>query len=135
MKKLIDGGCLCGKVSFSLRNEFSQFHFCHCSQCRKISGSSHASNLFTAPDNIEWKSGEANIKRFNYPGRDFSKVFCMECGSGLPFLSQSGKALIVPAGSLNDEPAITPQDNIFWSERAAWFEAGVGSQHFDGFPN
>ena len=133
MKELIDGECLCGKVSFSMRNEFAQFHFCHCIQCRKITGSSHASNLFTSPENIEWKSGSEFIKRYEYPERDFSKVFCMECGSGLPFLTKSGQALIVPAGCLNDEPGITPQDNIFWSERAPWFEGGVSSQHFDGF--
>jgi len=135
MQAVIEGGCLCGTVRFSLNNEFAKFYLCHCSQCRKITGSSNAANLFTAPQNIEWLSGQASMKRFDYPGRDFTSVFCTECGSGLPYLSKSGKSLIVPAGSLNDEPNIAPQANIFWLERTAWFEPGVSAEHFDGFPS
>jgi hypothetical protein len=135
MIERIGGGCLCGEVTFSVENEFSSFHLCHCLQCRKITGSAHASNLFTTPENIEWMSGQENIKRFELPDRDFTKVFCNQCGSGLPFITKSGKSLIVPAGSLNEEPNISPQDNIFWSERAAWYDAGLSSRHFAGFPN
>ncbi len=134
MKDTIDGSCLCGKVTFSVKNEFRQFHLCHCIQCRKVTGSAHASNLFTSLENFQWKLGAENTKRFNYPGRAFSKVFCIDCGSGLPFSISDGKSVIVPAGSLDDEPNIVPQDNIFWSERALWYEAGIKSPHFDGFP-
>jgi hypothetical protein len=134
MKAVIEGGCLCGAVRFSLKNQFAKFYLCHCSQCRKITGSSNAANLFTSPQNIEWLSGQTGMKRHDYPGRGFTSVFCTECGSGLPFLSKSGKALIVPAGCLNDEPNIAPQANIFWAERAAWFEPGVSAEHCDGFP-
>ncbi len=131
----ISGGCLCGAITFNVKNEFSQFHFCHCSQCRKISGSSHASNLFAKVDAIEWLSGLDKIKRFDYPSRGFTKAFCSECGCGVPFVSQSGKILLVPAGSLNEAPHLLPQDNIFWSERAPWFEKGIHAECFDGFPS
>ena len=47
------------------------------------------------------------MKRFDYPGdRLFTKVFCSECGSGLPFLNKTGKKLFIPAGSLDSEPGI-----------------------------
>jgi hypothetical protein len=60
------------------------------------------------------------VKQFDFPGRDFTLVFCTECGADLPFVTKNGKALIVPAGSLDAEPNITPNDNIFWAERASW---------------
>jgi hypothetical protein len=134
MTQSIIGGCLCGKVRFSIENNFKRFHLCHCLQCRKITGSAHASNLFTTPQALEWTSGESSKKQFDFPGRDFTVVFCTECGSGLPFVTKNGKALIVPAGSLDAEPNNAPNDNIFWTERASWYALGVTAKHCDGFP-
>ena len=134
MKNTISGSCLCGQVRFSLHNQFSSFHLCHCTQCQKITGSAHASNLFTTVDNIQWLSGIEHILRYDHPTRDFTKVFCTQCGCGLPFVTKSSKALIVPAGSLDDEPNVQANDNIFWSERPAWYDSGLTAKHCAGFP-
>lgn len=135
MSDSITGGCLCGAVTYTVENNFKRFYFCHCEQCRKITGSAHAANLFTRPDAIHWTAGDEFKKQFNYPGRDFTVVFCTECGSGLPFVSQNGQSLIVPAGSLDAEPNIHPNDNIFWDERAQWYEDGKQANICSGFPN
>lgn len=132
--KSVSGSCLCGSVQFQCKNSFNQFHFCHCEQCQKITGAAHAANLFTQNDNIEWLSGESSITRYNVPGRSITSAFCSQCGSPVPYLSGSGKSLVVPAGSLNDTPNIVPQDNLFWPERANWYEAGIQAIRFDGFP-
>jgi hypothetical protein len=134
MKVTINGSCLCGLVRFTVNNQFSRFHLCHCTQCQKITGSAHASNLFTGVDNIQWLSGFECIKRFDHPERDFTKVFCAECGSGLPFITKSGKTLIVPAGCLDDEPNVGVNNNIFWLERAAWYDQALSAKHCSRFP-
>jgi hypothetical protein len=88
------------------------------------------------PAQITWLSGEYFIKRFDFPGeRQFSRVFCTECGSALPFINEVGDSLIIPAGSLDHDPAILPDTNIFWEDRASWYEAGVSSSHSTGFPD
>jgi hypothetical protein len=134
----LTGGCLCGKVKFEILNDFSQFHLCHCTQCQRISGSAHVSNLFSKPEHITWLSGHENMKHFDYPNRNVSRTFCTECGTGLPYPTKTGKTLIVPAGSLDADPDnlpnIAPQDNIFWSERASWYDAAILTPRFDGFP-
>jgi len=135
MSNKISGGCLCGAVTYEVDNDFNGFYFCHCQQCRKITGSAHASNLFTRPDAIKWTTGEEYKKQFNYPDRDFTVVFCSECGCGLPFVTKSGKALLVPAGSLDSPPNIQPNDNIFWAERASWYDDGKLANKCDGFPS
>ena len=131
----IIGRCLCGEVKFECSNTFKQFYFCHCTQCQKMTGSAHVSNLFTSPDNIKWISGEESIKRYDVPGRVISSAFCSHCGSPTPYVSLSGNSLIVPAGILNASPNIGPQCNIFWEERASWYDQGVKSKHCDGFPD
>ncbi|WP_445778943.1 GFA family protein, partial [Shewanella sp.] len=108
--------------------------FCHCEQCRKLTGSAHASNLFTSPNNINWTKGVEKIKRYDHPQRSFSKAFCEHCASGLPFISQSGKYLIVPAGSLNGEPSIRLDAQIFCSEQTEWHKKGMQTAKVPGFP-
>lgn len=134
MTKTITGSCCCGDVTFTLEDSFSHFYFCHCEQCRKLTGTAHAANLFTSPSNINWVTGVDKVKRYDHPGRSFSKAFCECCGSGLPFVSQSGKALIVPAGSLNDEPSKPLDAQIFCAEQAQWHKAGVDAAKTEGFP-
>ncbi len=132
--EIIKGSCLCGEITFTLERDFSQFHLCHCTQCQKISGSAHVSNLFTRPDNIQWLTGESLVKRYDVPGRTITNAFCSDCGAAVPYASKSGKALVVPAGCLDESPGITPNDHIFWAEKADWYEEGQSAPHFDGFP-
>lgn len=131
----ITGSCLCGAVSFQVLDEFENFHLCHCAQCRKITGSAHASNLFIASEKFQILSGEEHISQYSDGERDFSKSFCRNCGSGLPHQSKTTDRVVIPAGSLDQEPGLQPQDNIFWSERAQWYETGLAAETFDRFPD
>lgn len=135
MNGQISGGCLCGKVRFSVDNSFERLYLCHCAQCRKITGSAFAANLYTPPEQLQWTAGEKYIKRFEFPGRDFAKAFCTECGSGLPYLNQKGAAIIIPAGSLDAEPNIDEQANIFWAERPRWSTSAVDAKYYLQFPD
>jgi len=134
MSAKVKGGCLCGKVRFAVDNWFEQLYLCHCSQCRKITGSAFAAILLTQPDRLEWLAGEDNITRYEYPGRNFIKVFCRDCGSGLPYLNQQGTMLVVPAGGLDEEPQTKAQANIFCAEQPAWSEQGLAAESFATYP-
>lgn len=127
MSHKISGGCLCGAVKFVVDDRFDKFYLCHCIQCRKVSGSSHASNLFTTIDHIKWLSGVDKTVRFDHKEGEFTKVFCSECGSGLPYKSLTSDSLIVPAGSLDEEPSLAPQAQIFCGEKAGWFTQGISA--------
>lgn len=130
MSKQLTGECLCGSIKFSVVDSFKAFYQCHCKQCQQLTGSAFASNLFTVPDNIEWLSGQANITNYKHPSREFSKAFCKECGSAVPFINKTRTSLIVPAGSLNENPGIQPQANIFISEEACWLKSGLQAESF-----
>lgn len=135
MKKL-NGGCLCGQVKFQVDEDFVRFYQCHCRQCQQLTGSAFASNLFTQPQNISWLKGAELISNYVDQERDFSKAFCRNCGSALPFVTRSAKALIVPAGSLDVSPKFALQANIFTAEKAAWYDESLHKNlpTFSGFP-
>ena len=135
MKQTVDGSCLCGQIRYRLTGPFSEFHICHCSQCRRSTGSAHASNIFTRSDRIHWVSGSDLIKRYDpeKPGV-ISKCFCSHCGSLVPYISAKSGKLVIPAGGLKDDPIIRPQDNIFWQDRAHWYDSVAQAIHCDAGP-
>jgi hypothetical protein len=136
MSNPIHGTCLCGRVQYQVSGPFDAFHLCHCSQCRRSTGTAHAANIFTSADRLQWLAGEELIKRYTPDEPDvISKSFCSHCGSLVPYTSLKSGRLIVPAGSLSEPPDIEPQDNIFWRDRADWYDAGLAAKHVAQFPD
>ena len=125
--KKISGECACGKVSYEISLPFQVFQYCHCSRCRKTSGTAHAANILLPREQFAWKSGEELVNRWEHPDADrFCNAFCTVCGSKLPWLTRSGDNMLVPAGTLDDDPGVTPNRNIFWKSKAEWY-CDVGS--------
>ena len=80
----VKGSCLCGSVNFEIDGDFDSFFLCHCSYCRKDTGSAHGANLFSSNAKLKWKSGQDLVKNFKLTGTRHTKSFCSECGSAMP---------------------------------------------------
>jgi hypothetical protein len=133
--EVLSGSCLCGAVTYRIHAPFLRFAHCHCSRCRKATGTGHASNLYVAPDHLRWVSGEEFIARFDLPSaQSFATTFCQRCGSPLPHHTRSGREVVVPAGSLDDQPALLPQARIFWGSRVPWACAADDVPRFGEYP-
>lgn len=121
------GSCLCGAARYEATGEPRRFLHCHCSRCRKATGTGHASNLFLQPGTLRWLDGEEHIRSFKPPeAQRFTNNFCAVCGSRLPRQATGSDVVMIPAGSLDEEPPIQPQARIFAGSRAAWSCAGDG---------
>lgn len=118
----VTGSCLCGSVRFEARPPFSAFRYCHCTRCRKASGSAHAANLFVPQGQFAWSAGEDLVHHFKLPGaRTFAVSFCSRCGSRVPHRIAEREEYLIPAGLLDNDPAMRPQNIIFWGSKAAWY--------------
>ncbi len=133
--EIVKGSCLCGAVNYQIEGPFKVFQYCHCSRCRKFTGSAYASNLFVPPERFRWTSGEGMIRRYEHPdAKYFATNFCTQCGSSLPWAVKSGKNIIVTAGTLDDDPGIKPMWNLFWRSKASWYEESSDLPRHDEFP-
>jgi len=52
----------------------------------------------------------------------------------LPCLTQSEKAIIIPAGSLDSDPLEEPIQHIYYHDKPAWSGETDNLPHFDGLP-
>lgn len=121
MEIRLSGGCLCGEVQFELSGEPVRFYHCHCRRCRKATGTGHASNIMLKPGQLNWTQGEQLLGRYKVPEAErFSTCFCSNCGSPLPREVPALGMVVVPAGSLDEIPELSPQARIFWDSRAEW---------------
>ena len=131
----IKGSCLCGEVGYEYSGDVRVFQYCHCSRCRKFTGSAHAANIIIAPEHFHWLKGEEKVGRYKAPdAKYFATSFCKNCGSSLPWKNQGGTAVIIPAGTLDEDPGVRPTQNIHYASRAAWYEDASNLPKYDQYP-
>ena len=122
MDDSIRGSCVCGAGAYRIEGPFRGFQYCHCSRCRKKSGSSSAANLFVPLAQFSWERGEDKVKRFELPNAEYwSTSFCTDCGSATPWLTRNGRVMGVGAGGLDDDPGVAPTRSIYFGSRATWY--------------
>jgi hypothetical protein len=135
MKNEVSGSCLCGEVTYRYIEPIKVFQYCHCTRCQKFTGSAYASNIIIDPTQFKWLSGELSLGRFEFPGaKYFATTFCTKCGSSLPWLTKAGGAIVIPAGTLDDDPKEKPVHNIFMAGKAPWFEEVCNLKQYEALP-
>lgn len=128
------GGCLCGKVRYRVEGEFDGFYLCHCSRCRKDTGSAHSCSLSSHTALVEWEQGEDMVKQYSVPDTLHTRSFCADCGSALPAYVEPMELWVVPAGSFEGEVTISVSAHINYASKAQWEKDVEQVPKFDAFP-
>lgn len=115
------GSCLCGEVQFELYGKTTDIGMCHCSKCRKVSGTASNANLMVPRDGLRWVCGETKLVKFELPD-GWGPWRCGTCGSPVPKLHPGGGAYWVPAGLLDSDPGVRINGLIFVGSKAPWDE-------------
>ena len=76
------GSCLCGAVQFEVTEPFVTLSYCHCTNCKKISGGAGTVNGRSRTAAIRVLEGEDLLQTFQ-PAEGTAKTFCSACGSNL----------------------------------------------------
>jgi hypothetical protein len=121
------GSCLCGEVAFEVDGPFDHFLNCHCSRCRKATGTAHSCEVIVKASSLRWLRGAESVLRFDLPqARSFATAFCKTCGSPMPHLTRSGREAIVHAGCFDEPLGAAPVRHVHWTSRADWYSHGEG---------
>jgi len=128
---MFNGSCLCGGVRYSLSTAPGAFGYCHCTSCRKASGSAHAANAPVDRASFQLLEGQPLIREFeSSPGK--FRAFCSHCGSPLyAYLSATPDVLRIRLGSLDTPFFEQPQAHTWVSDKAAWEPIADGIPQFE----
>ena len=118
MKK-ITGRCLCSAVQYEVNDNFKYSGFCHCSDCRRFSGSASSAMAGISTEEFNLVRGEESIKRF-IKSENTVLAFCSNCGSSLYAEKPKRGMLHLRIGTLNEAPSLRPQFHSFVASKAEW---------------
>ena len=118
----VAGGCLCGAVRFEVDPPFLRAGHCHCSRCRKHSGTFGLTQARVARAQFRLLSGAERIRVYG-KGEGAVKAFCVDCGSSLfGGTWPDGPQVSIRMGAFDGDPGIRPQFHTFVGSRAPWDE-------------
>ena len=119
MRRLI-GQCLCRAVAFEVTDDFAYALNCHCSNCRRATGSAFKPLAGIAADQLSLIRGSELL--LIYGDESAHDLHCKRCGSLLYSLVREGQYVHVPLGVLEGDVGIRPTHHIFVGSKAPWFE-------------
>ncbi|MCW8108967.1 GFA family protein [Alteromonas ponticola] len=117
---MYSGSCLCDAIKLTVNGPISSIIHCHCSLCRKSSGTAYATNGFILRNDLHIEMGKHDIQYFEMrPGR--KRHFCRKCASPLYSSNAADPArLRLRIGILDSNIEERPLSHNFVSSKANW---------------
>ena len=113
------GSCLCKAVSFEIDGTVHNARYCHCSNCRKFSGTAYAAWGLVPTAQFAVTPTDSGVTKFDSGGG--LRVFCSTCGSPL-WYEPAGLPQYrgIPLGAIDDRDVPTPQMHLWTQSKAPW---------------
>ena len=123
------GQCNCEAVKFEITAPVTDIYMCHCSICRKATGTNGIGVLVVQNECFNWLQGQDNIATWQKPNTDWQTWFCKTCGSKLPGDNDSERKFI-PVGLIDGQEVLKVAHHIWVESKAHWDKIGdEGIQH------
>lgn len=123
--------CLCGEVSMTINGPISDIIHCHCSLCRKSSGTAFATNGFINTADLNIVKGQEFINFFEMkPGR--RRHFCSRCASPLYSSNDADPTrLRLRLGVVDSNISERPISHNFVTSKASWDSLDMDLPHYE----
>jgi hypothetical protein len=128
----MQGSCLCSEVKFEITGKVPNLYQCHCSLCRKVSGSASSSAFIIEASSFKWVQGVECISKYSKP-TGYSSHFCSKCGCSVPN-NFMGSYYWVPAGLLDGNPEIKVVAHLHISSKSHWDVPPVHGVQYESAP-
>jgi hypothetical protein len=121
-------------VAFKIDAELSDVFVCHCSICRRYTGSNGIAVVVVGNNAFQWLRGEHQIATWKKPDAEWEAWFCRVCGSALPGRNDESR-MFIPAGLiLRGGENLKVAHHVWVGSKATWDEIGdAGLQHREAF--
>jgi hypothetical protein len=118
----INGGCLCGKIRYTVSQPLHNIIACHCTHCQKASGAGASYNALIPASAVTFTSGKPKLFADTaQSGNILNRYFCGDCGS--PIYSQREKVpdmMVLKVGSLDAPGDMKLVMNIWTNSARQW---------------
>ena len=130
--RILAGKCYCGAVHYEVTDEFLYALNCHCSNCRRTTGSAFKPIAGIERGKLAVTQGGDSLMIYGEP--DHNNTHCRACGSLLFSVVRDGAYVHVAMGTLVDDPTIRPTEHIFVGSKAPWYTIADDLPQYEEFP-
>lgn len=129
------GGCACGALRYSATGEPLAMVECQCLDCRKDSGTGHASHVVFLRDGVTLTGTASHYEMPTDGGGRKTRGFCPTCGSPVTMTFSANPAILaVRAGSLDEPARYRPQIVTYTARALPWDHVDPALPAFAGMP-
>jgi hypothetical protein len=125
------GGCLCGAVRYVLKDDPQAVAICHCTHCKKQSGSILSFNVVVREADYDQRGETMVYVDKGDSGQPLYRHFCGSCGS--PIFTKTALApgkVVVRAGTLDSMEGLQPTTEIYTDHAVKWLAPVAGAARF-----
>lgn len=128
------GKCLCGNIEFTCKLDGSsiKIYQCHCSLCKRQSGSSSNSATIIRSEDFDWIKNKGI--RVWKKDTGFNAHFCENCGCSVPNIF-ADKYYWIPVGLLDVEKEVQVVAHFCLSSKSSWHKLADDSENFAELPD
>ncbi|KAJ5955465.1 hypothetical protein N7501_009744 [Penicillium viridicatum] len=127
----LTGACLCKNVVYRIMlpasESFPKLIICHCTNCKRYTGSSFSANIIVPQSSLEYIKGSPKLYLDRSDrGGQVLREFCPDCGT--PFTSRSGddeEVVAVKSGTLDEEHRLSCANlatEIYYHRKDKWVD-------------
>ncbi|CAD0112427.1 unnamed protein product, partial [Aureobasidium uvarum] len=128
------GSCFCKKITVELSAEPQVVALCHCTDCRKMSGSVYSYNFIVGADDYKISGTPEATDKIADSGNKVKNYYCKDC------VAESGiiERVVINAGIFDDVREIQnrkPSVEIYVEQRLDWVKPVEDCAQLEGMPS
>ena len=130
---MYSGHCLCGDIRFEFDAPDRDVNICHCSLCRRMTGTAFGTYVKVREDALHFRSSENRFIGYAVTDK-LTMISCASCGSYLYATHSDYPAFAyVCLGVVDDNDDLRPTYHEFVGSRAPWYEIHDDLPQYDGW--
>ena len=119
---MLTGGCLCEQVRYEYAGLIGPSSYCHCSDCRRVTGSAFNVGVRITRAQFTLTAGQLKtFAKYADSGNELTRHFCPDCGS--PIYTSAPRHLgfiYLKAGTVDDPTLIEPSAESWVTSKVTW---------------
>jgi hypothetical protein len=120
----IEGGCHCGKISFTAEIDPARVVACHCSDCQVLSGSAFRVVAPAAIESFELRGEPKRYAKVAESGNVRMQAFCPECATPLFGIApENATHVMIRLGCVKERDRLPPRAHVWHRSALPWLDA------------
>jgi hypothetical protein len=117
----IKGSCRCGKVQYTVNADPIFTGICHCTSCRKSTGTAYATVVAVPTPALTLTGATTQFDDIGDSGKATHRSFCQVCGTTVTQTADVMDGItMIGVGTLNEPTSVTPAMQIYCDSALPW---------------